>query len=112
MIALDLASDDPVKLNCFMGLGAAHLEAGRFTQAVHWFERAVLEYPTSIWPHEFLGPAYVHCGRKVDARKSIAALQAAFPDLTISRVTTGISFFSRRIRDQVADGLETFGMRA
>jgi AraC-like DNA-binding protein/tetratricopeptide (TPR) repeat protein len=109
-IALDLASDDPVRLNCFMGLGVAHLEAGRFAHAAYWFERAVLEYPTSIWPHEFLGPAYVHCGRKLDAHKSMSALQHAFPGLTISRVTAGLPFFTQRIRDCVANGLETVGM--
>jgi AraC-like DNA-binding protein len=111
-IALDLASDDPVRLNCFMGLGVAHLESGRFAQAAFWFERAVLEYPTSIWPHEFLGPAYVHCGRKRDAKRSMRALRHAFPELTISRVTAGLPFFSQRIRDVVADGLATIGMRA
>lgn len=110
-IALDLASNDPVKLNCFMGLGTGHLEAGRFLEAAHWFERAVREYPSSIWPHEFLGPAYVHSGRRDDARKSFAALQYAFPDLTISRVMEGLPFFTQRIRDHVANGLEAVGMR-
>jgi hypothetical protein len=88
------------------------LEAGQFVQAAHWFERAVVEYPNAIWPNEFLGPAYVRCGRRDDAQKSFAALQHAFPELTISRVTAGLPFFTQRIRDCVANGLETMGMRA
>jgi hypothetical protein len=107
-----LASTDPVKLNCFMGLGAAHLEDSHFLQAAGWFERAVLEYPNAIWPNEFLGPAYVYCGRSDDARKSFTALQHAFPELTVSRVTAGLPFFTQRIRDIVANGLEKVGMRA
>jgi len=52
------------------------------------------------------------CGGKPEARQSLGRLQRAYPELTISRVIGGLSFFSQSFRDRVANGLETAGMRS
>jgi Flp pilus assembly protein TadD len=68
-IALDLAPDDPLALNSFMGLGLAHFDADRYVEAVHWFQRAIAEHPSAVWAHLCLCPAYVSCGRKAEAQQ-------------------------------------------
>ena len=92
-IALSLAPNDPLKFNTFIGAGSAHFEAGNFSQAVKWFERAVLEHPNAAWQHELLCPAYFYSGRKAEAHRSLALLCDEYPDLTIERVVNGMLFF-------------------
>lgn len=109
-IALDLAPDDPLALNSFMGLGLAQFNAGRYVEAVHWFQRAIAEHPSAVWAHLCLCPAYVCCGRKAEAHHSLANLQRLYPELTISRVTAGFSFLAQPLRDRLLSGLETVGL--
>jgi tetratricopeptide (TPR) repeat protein len=111
-IALDLAPDDPLALNSFMGLGLAHFNAGRYFEAVHWFQRAIAEHPSAAWAHLCLCPAYVFCGRKAEAQHSLANLQRLYSELTISRVTAGFSFLAQPLRDRILSGLETVGLPA
>ena len=111
LIALDLARDDPLAFNSLIGVGCAHFDAGRHAEASHWFEQAIAEHPSGVWMHFLLCPAYVLCGRKPEARRSLAHLQGLYPELTISRVIGGLTFFSQSLRDRVASGLETAGLR-
>jgi AraC-like DNA-binding protein/TolB-like protein len=110
-IAVELVPDDPLKLNSFIGIGAAHFQARRFAQAAYWYERALFERPSAIWIHELLCPAYVHCGRRVDAGNSGSTLRHRYPDLTIARVQAGMPFFTDAFRDAVGNGLEAIGLR-
>ena len=111
-IALSLAPNDPLRFNAFIGAGSAHFEAGNFSQAVKWFERAVLEHPNSAWQHELLCPAYFYSGRKPEAHRSLAMLCDEYPDLTIERVVNGMSFFTQHFRDGIANALDAVGLRA
>jgi len=110
-IALDLARDDPLAFNSLIGIGCAHFELGQHAEASHWYEQAIAEHPSGAWMHYLLCPAYVLCGRMREARRSLGYLQRAYPELTISRVIGGLSFFSQSFRDRVANGLESAGMQ-
>jgi hypothetical protein len=71
----------------------------------------MFERPSAIWIHELLCPAYVHCGRRVDAGNSGSTLRHRYPDLTIARVQAGMPFFTDAFRDAVGNGLEAIGLR-
>jgi AraC-like DNA-binding protein/tetratricopeptide (TPR) repeat protein len=109
-IALDLAPDDPLVFNVHMALGSAHFYAGRNSEAVHSFERAIREHPSALWAESITCPAYMLCGRKAAARHSLASLQRSNPELTIARVLDGFSFFPEHFRNRIADGLEGAGL--
>jgi AraC-like DNA-binding protein/tetratricopeptide (TPR) repeat protein len=111
-IALDLAPDDPLAFNSFMGLGYAHFLHGRDVEAARWFQRAIAEHPAATWVNFALSPAYVFSGRKAEAQRCFADLQRVNPDLTISRVTAGLAFMPQPLRDRIACGLETLGLPA
>jgi tetratricopeptide (TPR) repeat protein len=112
LVALDLARDDPLAFNSLIGIGCAHFDVGHHAEASHWYEQAIAEHPSGVWMHYLLCPAYMLCGRKPEARQRLGRLQRAYPELTISRVIGGLSFFSQSFRDRVANGLETAGMRS
>jgi AraC-like DNA-binding protein len=109
-IALDLCPDDPLAFNSMIGIGAAHFQAGRYAEAVRWYERAIGEHHSAVWANYCLCPAYVLCSRRPEALRSLAALLQLYPELTISRVTAGIPF-GQTFRNRVANGLESVGMR-
>lgn len=108
-IARTLDPYDPLNFLCAIGIGAAHFEAARYEQAIHWFTRALSEHPTAVWNNRFLVPAYVLAGRMDEAKKSHAVFTRAFPNLTIAQVRAGLPY-STGFLDRVAEGLETVGM--
>ena len=74
-IALDLAPHDLFAFNNLVGIGCAHFEAGRYYEFAQWQERALAEHPSAHWVHRTLCPAYVLGGAKLQAWRSLAALQ-------------------------------------
>jgi AraC-like DNA-binding protein/tetratricopeptide (TPR) repeat protein len=109
-IARSLAPADPLNFLCSVGIAAGHFWESRYDESARWFERALAENPTAIWINHTLTPAYALGGRKEHARRSLAELTRAFPDLTIAQVGSGLPFRSSFL-DRIADGLESAGMR-
>jgi AraC-like DNA-binding protein/Tfp pilus assembly protein PilF len=95
-IALDLAPHDSFAFNNLVGIGCAHFEAGRYYDSAQWQERALAEHPSAHWVHRTLCPAYVLGGAKHEARRSLAALQDQYPDLTVLGVQQALPPMSSR----------------
>jgi AraC-like DNA-binding protein/tetratricopeptide (TPR) repeat protein len=85
-IALDLAPHDQLAFNSMVGIGCAQFKAGNYTDAARWQERALLEHPSALWVHRTMCPAYVLAGRHAEAFRSMQALRAHYPELTVSEV--------------------------
>ena len=109
-IALELAPHDPLAFNCYVGLGCAHFHAGRYHEAARWQHRAMLEHPSATWVLRTLCPAYALSGAGPEARRSRAALQRRFPELTAAQVTAAIPL-PQSFLERVACGLVTAGLR-
>jgi AraC-like DNA-binding protein/tetratricopeptide (TPR) repeat protein len=109
-IALDLAPHDPLAFNSLVGIGCAHFRAGRYLDAAHWQERALVEHPSAIWVHRTLCPAYVLGGAGPEARRSFAALRQHYPELTVSEVQQGLPPLPQSFCDLVVDALHTVGL--
>ena len=108
-IALELAPNDPLEFNSLVGLGAAHFIAGRYADTALAMERALVEHPSAVWAHRLLCPAYAFLGRKPEAKRSLAAMRLAYPDLTIGQVTAALPL-PEEFRSRVADGLDSIGL--
>ncbi len=108
-IARTLGPTDPLGFVWAIGIAAAHFEEGRYDEAVRWYRRALAEQPKVTWLNRFLAPASVLGGHGEVARKSLHALTASFPDLTIAQVMSGLPH-TRRFLDRVAEGLAELGM--
>ena len=67
---------DPFAYYACVGMGAAHLFAGRYDEAVSWARKASQEQPNSATSWRFAAIAYVLSDRIVEAREAMARLGA------------------------------------
>ncbi|MGZ3281608.1 MAG: helix-turn-helix domain-containing protein [Xanthobacteraceae bacterium] len=111
-IALDLAPHDSLAFNSLVGIGCAHFKAGNYAEAARWQERALIEHPSAIWVHRTLCPAYVLAGARLEARRSLAALRAQYPQLTLSEVQRGMPPLPESYCNLVVDALNDVGLPA
>lgn len=111
-IALDLAPQDPLAFNSLVGIGCAHFVAGNYVEAARWQQRALIEHPSASWVHRTLCPAYLLAGAKSEARRSLGALRAQYPQLTLSKIQQGMPPVSEAYRDLVVDALHGVGLPA
>lgn len=109
-IALELAPNDPLAFNSMVGIGAAHFNAGRYTEAARWQERALIEHPSSIWIHRTLCTAYVFGGAEAEARRSLRALLDKYPDLTLPMLSAGLPPLPQEYCDRVVEALQSVGL--
>jgi AraC-like DNA-binding protein/tetratricopeptide (TPR) repeat protein len=111
-IALDLAPQDSLAFNSMLGIGCAYFNAGRYLDAAHWQERALIEHPSAIWVHRTLCPAYVLGGEKSEAHRSITALRSQYPDLTLSEVQQNMPPLPPAYGNRVVEALHSVGLPA
>ena len=109
-ISRALAPTDRMGFLSSVGIAAGHFGAGRYDESARWFERAMAENPAAVWINHALTSAYALGTRKEEARRSLAELTRAFPDLTIAKVRSGLPYRSGYL-DRIAEGLESAGMR-
>ena len=103
------ATPDPFGFNAFMGIGCAHFTAGRYADAVHWFEKGLLDRPTATWVYRILVPALALLGRQEEARAYLSHLLDEYPGLTIAKILSALPF-SQQMLERVAEGLKVAGM--
>jgi AraC-like DNA-binding protein/tetratricopeptide (TPR) repeat protein len=89
-IALDLAPQDQLAFNNMVGIGCAHFKAGNYAEAARWQARALLEHPSALWVHRTMCPAHVLAGQRDEALRSMQALRATYPELTLLEVRRGM----------------------
>jgi AraC-like DNA-binding protein/Flp pilus assembly protein TadD len=112
LISLELAPQDSLAFNNLVGIGVAHFNAGRYREAAEWQERALQEHPTAAWVHRTMCPAYVLAGAPSDARRSLAALRANYPELTVASVQQGLPPLRPAVRELVFGALQAAGLPA
>jgi AraC-like DNA-binding protein/tetratricopeptide (TPR) repeat protein len=109
-IALDLAPNDSLAFNSMVGIGCAHFESGRYSEAARWQQRALAEHPSATWIHRTMCPAYVLVGAESEARRSVTALREDYPELTVSDVQQGLPPLPQSYCDRVFDALHSVGL--
>ena len=102
-IARALAPADALNFLWSVGIASAEFQLARYGQSVAWYHRALAENPASTWTKRFLTPAYVFAGRMDEARHTFAEYAAAFPDLTIAAVRSGLPWNASYL-DRVSEG--------
>jgi tetratricopeptide (TPR) repeat protein len=97
-IAHVLALDDPLSFLWSIGVAAANFELGRYSRAVQWYQRSLVEQPKATWVNRFLAPALLLADKRDWARQSMATLSHAFPNLTVVEVRDPATPHERRAR--------------
>jgi tetratricopeptide (TPR) repeat protein len=109
-IALELAPQDSLAFNNLVGIGVAHLTAGRYLEGARWQQRALVAHPSAAWVHRTMCPGYVLGGAETEARRSLAALREQYPDLTVAGVSQGLPPLQPAVRALVVEALHTVGL--
>ncbi len=107
--ALRLSPFDPLNFNAFIGIGNAHFAAGRYAEAIPWFEKGLIEHPGATWAYRNLVPAYALLGRDAEARAGLARLLDDYPGLTVSQVVSALVHAPATL-DAIAAGLRKAGL--
>jgi tetratricopeptide (TPR) repeat protein len=110
-IALDLAPQDPMAFNNYAGLGCAYLHLRRYAEAAHWLARAIARHPPASWAHRILCPAYLFCGDRLEAERSLRAIKRLYPGVRASQCAAAAPL-PRSDQALVAEGLATMGLTA
>ncbi|WP_315796311.1 helix-turn-helix domain-containing protein [Bradyrhizobium sp. SZCCHNRI3043] len=111
-IALDLAPQDPLAFNALIGIGCAHFAAGTYAEAARWQQRGLREHPSSLWVHRTMCPSHVLAGERPEALRSLQALRAGYPDLTLAEVQRGMPPLPDAYSARVFEGLSDAGLPA
>lgn len=107
--SLRLSPFDPMSFNGIMGIGCAHLIAGRYDVAAQWQEKALIESPTSTWILRTLIPSYALTGQVDKAREGVRELLQSYPGMTI-RDIVGALVFSPKVQERISEGLRMAGL--
>jgi TolB-like protein len=109
-MARNLAPSDPFMFLAAVGIAAAHFEACRYEEAVHWYRRALVEQPKAVWINRFLTASFALAGRKEEAKRSLRPLISAFPFLSVAHMRAALPH-TVSFLDRVSNGIESVGMR-
>ena len=97
-IALDLAPNDSLAFNSMVGIGCAHFESGRYSEAAHWQQRALGEHPSATWIPAPCAPPMCWWEQSRKPAAALPALREHYPELTVSEVQRAC----RRCRNPIA----------
>lgn len=92
-----------------VGIGTARLAAGEYARAARAFSRALELRPTLAWVNRLLAASAMQAGAHEAARRSLAELRRAFPDITVSQVGRSMVLDSATL-DRLLDGLGRAGL--
>ncbi len=81
---------DPLDFNVSFGMAACELGRGRFLEAVAHVEAGLRAKPGLIWPNQLLAIASALSGEEEKARRALARLLEAHPDLTIEKLRAAV----------------------
>jgi AraC-like DNA-binding protein len=90
-------------------IGIADFALGRYSRSARVLSHALDQQPFRTWPHRFLTAAAWHAGAHEEARRSLAALQRAFPDLTVDQCDRADALHPNA-KARVLDGLACAGL--
>jgi AraC-like DNA-binding protein/tetratricopeptide (TPR) repeat protein len=92
-----------------VGIGMARFIAEDYARAARAFARALDVRPTLAWVNRLLAAAAIEAGAAEAARRSVAALQRAFPDITVGQVGRSLMLDPLTLQ-RMLDGLARAGL--
>jgi tetratricopeptide (TPR) repeat protein len=82
--ALRLSPLDPLIFRAYLGIGFAHVLAGRYDDGLVWSQRALQQRPNYLTAMRDVAVGHALAGRLPEAQKAIAQLRQADPTLRIA----------------------------
>jgi adenylate cyclase len=107
--ALRVSPLDTTKFNTLIGIGCAHFKAARYDACAEWVAKGIVERPSAVWARRVLASAYAQLGRLDEARREVAALLEAYPDVTVAAVVRVLPADADYVA-RLTDGLRLAGL--
>jgi adenylate cyclase len=107
--ALSLNPNTSSTANCFVGIGSAYFNAGRYDAAVSWLRRAMRKQPNTWWVNRSLSVSYALLGDRRQALESLDDLRRSCPDLTVDQVMAAVPFRPHFL-NRLGEGLSDLGL--
>jgi hypothetical protein len=104
----------PQDLHIFImqtGIACAHFVAGRYTEALHTAQTAILSRPNIVLPVCIAATSAGLSGQTVEAHKAMAHLQRIAPDLNLSNLREVMSYLRVEDYERWAKGLRLVGLQ-
>lgn len=92
-----------------IGIAIARFIARDYARSARAFHRALDIRPTLAWANRILVPAAVFAGSTEAARRSLAALRRALPEITLTQVERSL-VFDPATSERIVDGLGRAGL--
>jgi TolB-like protein/Flp pilus assembly protein TadD len=109
--AMRMSPHDPMTWSFLFIIGEAHACAGRYEEAIHWFEESLQLRPqwppTLIWTTSIYG----HLGRLNEARDVLERLVRVWPAVSITAIRAIVRGFDPVAFERAIDGLRKAGMK-
>lgn len=108
--SLMLSPLDPMRFNCFFGIGQAHFILEDFDSSLHWLDRAVFERPDAIFVHRLRSAVAFYSGDNDEAKKSAKTLRDTDPNFDPKAIGALVPFSRKDIRGRLIDGMIGAGL--
>ena len=100
--SIRLSPLDPINFNNYVGLGAAYLVIGDYSNGADYFAHGLRERPNANWIRRPLATCLSGAGRMDEAQAVADELMRNQPDFTIARYVESMPFPSRINKDIIA----------
>lgn len=98
--AMRLSPIDPFKCAFVAGIGVAHVQCGRYDEALPWLQRAIQESPNYVLALANLVLTLGFLDRVDEAKPVVQHLLELVPDFTVSRYLSVVGFKNAEFRKQ------------
>ena len=104
-----LSPFDPLTFNTYVGMASALEGAGKYEEAVSYYERALQERPNATWIYRTYSSALSGSGDMKRAHTAYRKLIDAFPDLTERKIRDAM-VFTPQFMDKMIGNLKKLGL--
>ena len=108
--ALRLSPLDPLIFRAYLGIGFAHVLAGRYDDALVWSQRALQQRPNYLTALRDVAVSHALAGRLPEGQKVIAQLRQADPALRIASLADWFPLRRDQDRTKYEEALRKVGL--
>jgi TolB-like protein len=108
--ALRLSPLDPLIFRAYLGIGFAHVLAGRYDDGLAWSQRALQQRPNYLTAMRDVAVGHALAGRLPEAQKAIAQLREADPTLRIASLADWFPLRRDEDRTKYEEALRKAGL--
>lgn len=101
---------DPFLFNIEFGRGATHMREGRYEEALERIKHGMTLAPGVEWAYRFIAALNIYLGRQDDAQEAYERLLAAYPKITVKKLSDSVPPSAVENRPEFFDAMRHAGI--